>query len=41
MHHWKLFEVLPDMFPPYMTETEIELWSMFYDELKRETPSGS
>lgn len=29
-----LFELLPDYFPPFLTETETRLWEMYYDEIK-------
>lgn len=27
-----LFELLPDLFPPMLSEIEIALWNRFYDE---------
>ena len=34
--HRFLFEVRPDLFPEgYLTDTEVELWGMFYDEREK------
>lgn len=33
MHHRMLFELLPDLFPPFLTDTERALWGKFYEEL--------
>lgn len=27
-----LFEICPQMFPPFLTAVEINLWRLFYDE---------
>ncbi len=35
-----LFEVRPDLFPPMLTDTETELWSMFYAEQQKDRKNG-
>ena len=27
-----LFEALPDVFPPHLTDIEMALWGMYYDD---------
>jgi hypothetical protein len=27
-----LFELLPDLFPPFLTDTERSLWGLYYQE---------
>jgi hypothetical protein len=30
-----LFELLPDLFPPFLTDTERALWGRYYEELNQ------
>jgi hypothetical protein len=30
-----LFEARPDLFPDFLTTTELELWGLFYEDLKK------
>jgi len=35
-----LYEARPDIFPQgYLTDTEMELWGMYYDHIKRKRKS--
>lgn len=33
MHKRMLYELLPDYFPPFLTDTERGLWDRYYREL--------
>ena len=35
LHQRMLYEMLPDMFPPLLTNTEIALWEMHYKDFNQ------
>jgi len=36
-----LFELLPDYFPPFLSNTEIRLWELYFAEMSEEKRKNS